>query len=141
MNCSRLLILLCALWVIAPMAMAQGDVSGDDAIVYRSGSAQPRTDTIGPYYYLSENELRTRKLARGVANVGLCVAEIPNQMFQEAHKTSSVTGSVVGFFKGIGKGTKRLAIGAWEIATFYHPTGNHYQPYVQPEVVFMEYQH
>lgn len=97
--------------------------------------------TKGPYYDHSENELRARKLARGVANIGLCVAEIPNQAFQEAYKTSPITGTVVGIFKGAWKGAKRLAVGTWEVLTFFHPTKNNYKPYIEPEVVFMEYQH
>ncbi len=101
---------------------------------------QPST-TKGPYYNHSENELRARKLARGVANVFLCVGEIPNQAFREAYQTSPITGAVVGACKGVCKGAKRLAVGAWEIATFYMPTKNNYQPYIEPEVVFMEELH
>lgn len=97
--------------------------------------------TKGPFYYQNEYELRARKLARGFANVILCPAEVPNQMFREAYKSSPVSGGFVGICKGIGKGGKRLAIGVWEIATFYYPGSNHYQPYVEPEVVFMEYIH
>jgi len=95
--------------------------------------------TKGPMYYHNEYELRARKLARGFANVVLSPAEIPNQMFREAYMSSPGSGAVIGFFKGIGKGAKRVAIGTWEIATFYFPGSNHYQPYVEPEVVFMEY--
>lgn len=98
-------------------------------------------ETKGPFYNYSESELRARKLARGFANVVLCPAEIPNQAFQEAYKTSPVSGAVVGAGKGILKGAKRLVIGVWEMATFYMPTKNKYQPYVEPEVVFMEYTH
>ena len=39
------------------------------------------------------------------------------------------------------KGVQRFVIGIWEIATFYAPLKNNYQPYVEPEVVFMEYIH
>jgi len=97
--------------------------------------------TKGPYYDRSLHELKARKLARGVANVTLCVAEIPNQMFQEAYKTSPVSGGVVGIWYGVKKGSARFAIGLWEIATFYHPGRNNYQPYIEPEVVFGEYLH
>lgn len=97
--------------------------------------------TKGPFYEHSESELRARKLARGFANVGLCVAEVPNQAFQEAYKTSPVTGAVVGTGKGLVKGVKRLVVGVWEIATFYLPTKNKYKPVVEPEVVFQEYLH
>lgn len=97
--------------------------------------------TKGPYYYHNEYELKARKLVRGVCNIVLCPAEVPNQMFREAYKSSPVPGAFVGFFKGIVKGTKRLAIGTWEVATFYFPGSNHYQPYIDPEVVMMEYMH
>ncbi len=95
--------------------------------------------TQGPYYAHSENELRARKLARGFANIFLCVGEIPNQMFQEAYRTSPISGSVVGLGRGVIKGAKRLAIGTWEVATFYLPGRTQYQPYIEPEVVFQEY--
>lgn len=94
--------------------------------------------TKGPFYEHSENELRSRKLFRGIANIGLCVAEVPNQAFREAYRTSPITGTVVGAGKGVWKGLKRLAIGTWEVATFYAPMKNNYEPYIQPEVVFME---
>ena len=102
--------------------------------------AQPST-TKGPLYAQSTAELRARKLARGAANVFLCVAEVPNQMFREAYATSPVTGCIVGAAKGAVKGGERFLIGLWEIATFYNPGANHYQPVVQPEVVFGEYVH
>jgi putative exosortase-associated protein (TIGR04073 family) len=97
--------------------------------------------TKGPYYDQSTSERATRKLVRGIANVTLCVAEIPNQMFQEAYRTSPITGSVVGAWNGLVKGSQRLVIGLWEVATFYHPGKNNYQPYIDPEIVFMEYLH
>lgn len=99
------------------------------------------SSTKGPMYYHNEYELKVRKLCRGVANVVLSPAEIPNQMFREAYQSSPGSGMVIGFFKGIGKGAKRIAIGTWEIATFYCPASNHYQPFVEPEVVLMEYVH
>lgn len=108
-------------------------------------STMPHGDTPsttkGPFYHMSENELRTRKLSRGLANVVLCVGEIPNQMFQQAYRTSPITGVFVGAGKGLIKGGKRLMIGTWEVLTFFHPTKNYYQPYIQPEVVFQEYLH
>lgn len=120
----------------APAPFGGGEVlKGETAM-----SVTP-SSTKGPYYYQSDSELAARKLVRGVANVTLCVAEVPNQMFQEAYRTSPVTGMVVGAFKGLIKGGKRLAIGTWEVLTFYNPTKNHYQPYIEPEVVFMEYLH
>jgi len=116
---------------------------GAEVLVLNSTQPSSLTPSItkGPFYYQSASELRMRKLVRGFANVGLSVAEIPNQIFQEAYKTSPVTGFFTGTVKGIIKGAKRIVVGAWEVLTFYHPMNNHYQPIVEPEVVFMEYLH
>jgi len=116
------------------------------ALIWLAGGATATAQTYasstqGPFYAASENELRSRKLMRGLANIFLSPAEIPNQAFQEAYRTSPVTGAAVGAVKGIGKGLKRAAIGVWEVATFYAPMANNYQPYIEPEVVFMEYIH
>lgn len=140
MKCGlKLLWLGLALLAFTPTAVQAATTEGD--LDYITKDLPLRTETIGPYYDGSNGEKRMHKLCRGVANVGLCVAEIPNQMFKEVHKTSPVTGILVGGVKGVCRGGERLLIGAWEIATFYHPTGNNYQPYIEPEVVTMEYLH
>jgi len=138
-------LMMLALLVGAAMAQAapSGAVKPDIAVKVtatpnRLGDAYYST-TKGPYYYQNEYELRARKLMRGVANVVLCPAEIPNQMFREAYQSSPVTGGIVGIWKGVCKGGKRLVMGTWEILTFYYPANNHYQPFIEPEVVFMEY--
>lgn len=130
-----MVLLVCAL-VSGTVARAQDEVVG----IQSRETIQPST-TKGPYYSQSDAELRMRKLARGFANMVLCPAEVPNQMFQEAYKTSPVTGVIVGLFKGVAKGASRLAVGAWEIATFYFPGNNNFQPIIDPEVVFQEYLH
>jgi putative exosortase-associated protein (TIGR04073 family) len=121
-------------------------ISGADAEVKVKVAPEPTGDvyastTKGPYYSQNLYELKARKFMRGVANVTLCPAEIPNQMFREAYKSSPGSGAFVGIFKGIWKGTQRFAIGTWEIVTFYYPGNNNYQPFIQPEVVFMDESH
>lgn len=123
------------------MLLAMPTMAGDGETGVAQDGYQAASTTKGPFYSQSEAELRSRKLCRGLANVFLCVAEIPNQMFRQAYETSPVTGSVVGAWEGVKKGGKRLAVGTWEVLTFFHPTKNHYQPIVEPEVVFMEYLH
>lgn len=117
------------------------DVSPEDVLITHDDMDLTPSTTKGPFYDASENELRGRKLARGLGNVFLCVAEVPNQAFQEAYRTSPIVGFVAGAGKGVWKGVKRLAIGTWEVTTFYFPGKNNYQPYIQPEVVFQEYLH
>ncbi|MEN6625094.1 MAG: exosortase system-associated protein, TIGR04073 family [Candidatus Sumerlaeia bacterium] len=129
--------------IMTSMLLMSTTARATDVVVQDNGipsTIQPDT-TKGPYYYYSDSELRGRKFARGFANVLLCPAEIPNQMFQEAYKTSPVTGMIVGLFKGVAKGGARLGVGVWEMATFYFPSYNNYQPIVEPEVVFQEYLH
>jgi putative exosortase-associated protein (TIGR04073 family) len=138
--------LVLLMWAAAAQAAPEsGEVSPTPDVTVRAVPGNSpvayASTTKGPFYYHNEYELKARKLARGVANVVLCPAEVPNQMFVEAYKSSVVTGAFVGFFKGIAKGGKRLAIGTWEIVTFYNPGSNHYQPFIEPEVVFMEYIH
>lgn len=125
----------------ADEATAASDPSRESVLIATTPYSLAPSTTKGPYYYQSENELRARKLSRGLGNVFLCVGEVPNQMFREAYATSPVTGVVVGAFKGVWQGAKRFAIGTWETFTFYHPGKNNYQPYIEPEVVFGEYLH
>jgi putative exosortase-associated protein (TIGR04073 family) len=99
------------------------------------------SSTKGPYYGQSVGEKRFRKLIRGFANVTLCIAEVPNQAFQQAYRSSPVTGFIIGAWNGFIKGGKRFLIGWWEMFTFYHPAGNYYEPFVEPEIIFQEYQH
>jgi putative exosortase-associated protein (TIGR04073 family) len=118
-----------------------GEVPPREVLITTTAYSVTPSSTKGPFYDVSENELRARKFCRGAGNVVLSVAEIPNQMFQEAYRTSPITGAVVGAGKGAWKGAKRLMIGSWEMVTFFHPGENHYQPYIEPEVVFQEYLH
>jgi putative exosortase-associated protein (TIGR04073 family) len=80
-----------------------------------------RSTTTGPYYDNNCNELRSRKLMRGVANVTLAVGEIPAGAFREAYATSPVTGAVVGGFHGALVAVQRIGIGLFEIVTFPLP--------------------
>lgn len=133
LSLSMMLTMLLMLLAVPSMASDAGDSVAD--------GYQVASSTKGPYYSHSEAELRSRKLCRGLANIALSVAEIPNQMFQQAYETSPITGSVVGAWKGVKKGGTRLVVGTWEVLTFFHPAKNHYEPIVEPEVVFMEYLH
>jgi putative exosortase-associated protein (TIGR04073 family) len=128
--------------LLMSVGVGQAQAAGDDSRMMASDpmSLMP-SSTKGPFYGQSEGEKKMRKLVRGFANVTLCLAEIPNQAFQEAYRTSPVTGTIVGAAKGVVKGGKRFLVGLWEMATFYHPTGTNYEPVIEPEVVFQEFQH
>lgn len=135
----RILTLACLATAFAgaPLARAQGQATAAAPVVVVDAPARSGG---GPFINRSENELRSRKFFRGLANVTLAIFEVPNQAMQEAYRTSPVTGTVVGIGKGVVKGAKRFGVGLFEMATFYAPI-NRYQPYVEPEVVFMEHLH
>lgn len=121
------------------LVLAAGSASAQNEPLILDQEVYVPTPGRGPFYGITENDLRARKLARGVANVVFCIAEIPNQMMQEAHRTTVVTGSLVGAFKGTGRAVQRFAIGLWEVATFFHPGSTNYEPFIEPEIVMMEW--
>ncbi|MCH8333328.1 hypothetical protein IIC65_05295 [Candidatus Sumerlaeota bacterium] len=66
----------------------------------------------------------------------------PGDVTWSPHMMTMVkVGALVGAVKGTYKGAKRIVIGLWEVATFYAPMNNYYQPYIEPEVVMMEHLH
>lgn len=77
--------------------------------------------TTGPLYERNCNELRSRKLFRGIANVTLALGEIPAGAFREAYATSPVTGTVVGGANGVVTAVRRIGLGVFEIMTFPFP--------------------
>jgi putative exosortase-associated protein (TIGR04073 family) len=127
--------------LLAMPAAAGAQQSGQEPYYMESNELLRPSGTRGPLFHQSTAELKARKLARGVVNVVTCVAEVPNQMFKEAYRTSPVTGSVVGAWEGLKMAGKRLAIGLWEVATFYAPMKSNYQPIVEPELIFGDYLH
>lgn len=86
----------------------------------------------------AKNYTPLNKLARGIVNTGLGWLEIPRQMIKvkaaEEHKLSGeFAGIFVGPLKGLCYFLGRLAVGAYELATFPIPT---YKPLIKPEYIF-----
>ncbi len=77
------------------------------------------------------------KLGRGVVNVATGWVEIPKQSVIGG-KENGVLGGFGGFFKGIGLGVARTLAGAFEIATFWVPVPERFEPVIQPPTVFEE---
>ena len=75
------------------------------------------------------------KLGRGVVNTATGWGEIPKQTILGS-KESGFLGGVGGFFKGIGLGVARTLAGAFEIATFWAPVPDRFEPVMQPATVF-----
>jgi len=81
-----------------------------------------------------------KKLGRGIANLlGGFLDEIPRQIARATDEGSVLTGSAIGFPVGIAKGLWRTAIGAYEVATFFLPIPERYEPIItDPEYPFQE---
>jgi putative exosortase-associated protein (TIGR04073 family) len=75
------------------------------------------------------------KLGRGVVNTVTGWGEIPMQTVIGG-KTDGFPGGVGGFFKGIGLGVARTLAGAFEIATFWAPVPERFEPVMEPATVF-----
>lgn len=75
------------------------------------------------------------KLGRGVVNGATGWAEVPKQTVIGG-QDGGATGVVGGFFKGIGMGVARTAVGAYEIATFWAPVPERFEPVMKPATVF-----
>jgi putative exosortase-associated protein (TIGR04073 family) len=121
----------------SPRVIALGLLAVTAGLSGCASSRPAEAGTKGPFYEQAPYEKKVRKFTRGFLNVFLSPAEIPNQAFLEARRTSPFSGGVVGAGKGVVKGAQRVMIGFWEMATFYAPMKNNYQPYIEPEIVFM----
>jgi putative exosortase-associated protein (TIGR04073 family) len=77
------------------------------------------------------------KLGRGVVNTVTGWGEIPVQTVIGSAQ-DGVLGGVGGFFKGIGLGVARTLAGAFEIATFWAPVPEQFEPVMHPATVFDE---
>ncbi len=75
------------------------------------------------------------KLGRGLINTATGWGEIPKQTIIGSQE-DGVLGGIGGFFKGIGLGVARTLVGAFEIATFWAPVPERFEPVMQPSTVF-----
>jgi putative exosortase-associated protein (TIGR04073 family) len=75
------------------------------------------------------------KLGRGVVNAVTGWGEIPKQTVIGS-KEDGLLGGVGGFFKGIGLAVARSVVGGFEIATFWAPVPDRFEPVMQPATVF-----
>jgi putative exosortase-associated protein (TIGR04073 family) len=75
------------------------------------------------------------KLARGIANMATCIAELPKQTYLMS-RDRGATGYVIGPLKGIGMTLYRAINGAFETVLFMVPQPGYYDPMVDPEFVW-----
>ena len=91
----------------------------------------------------ASNDNPLRKLTRGITNILTGWIEIPFQISRTTETEGSISGTTIGFVKGLAFGIGRTGVGVLEAVTFILP--NHvskngsneeaYGPIVQPEFV------
>ncbi len=77
----------------------------------------------------------TRKLGRGIANVGLGWMDLFKGMQSVGEEKGFWAGVTWGPLYGAVNAVKRTAVGVAETVTFPAPGPNHYQPILEPEFV------
>lgn len=80
-----------------------------------------------------------RKLGRGLANTTTGFVEIPKKVFLISKNDNPLLGMTWGWVKGAGVGLLRTAAGVYETVTFPIPAPANYEPIIQPEFVFEEW--
>jgi len=81
-----------------------------------------------------------RKLGRGLANTLTGVVEIPKKVFTISRDDNVLLGLTWGLIKGTAVGLLRTAVGVYETVTFPIPAPADYEPMINPEFVFEEWE-
>jgi putative exosortase-associated protein (TIGR04073 family) len=81
-----------------------------------------------------------RKLGRGLANTVTGVVEIPKKVYLISKNDNPALGLTWGWVKGAAVGLLRTAAGIYETVTFPIPAPADYEPMIQPEFVFEEWE-
>lgn len=81
-----------------------------------------------------------RKLGRGLANAVTGVVEIPKKVILISKNDNPALGLTWGLVKGAAVGLLRTAVGVYETVTFPIPAPADYEPMIQPEFVFQEWE-
>ena len=81
-----------------------------------------------------------RKLGRGVANTLTGIVEIPRQIYLISKEENALVGMTWGLVKGAAVGLLRTACGIYETITFPIPAPADYEPMIEPEFVFEEWE-
>ena len=81
-----------------------------------------------------------RKLGRGLTNAATGLIEIPKQVITISKNDNLLLGLTWGWVKGIAVGLLRTASGIYETVTFPIPAPAEYQPIMEPEFVFQDWE-
>jgi len=86
----------------------------------------------------TESSHMMHKLGRGLVNVFTGWVEVPKNIASSWKRTDPVTGTVVGFIKGVGWAWGRTCSGVYDIVTFPLPVPEGYVPLMEPEFVLTD---
>lgn len=81
-----------------------------------------------------------RKLGRGLTNAVTGIVEIPKKVILISKNDNLGLGLTWGFIKGSAVGLLRTAVGLYETITFPIPAPADYEPMINPEFVFQEWE-
>lgn len=94
---------------------------------------------VSPAYCSIDINGPIRKLGRGLWNMVTCPCELPNRIKKVTDVGSKTDAWTYGLFEGITMIGFRLAVGAFEVATFPFPLPEDYGPTLKdPEYFFLK---
>lgn len=76
----------------------------------------------------AQDDTPTRKLGRGIANISLCILEIPRSWREITAEHGEMAGLTWGTLVGTKNGLLRVGVGAYEVLTFPYADGVRLQP-------------
>ncbi|MBN2097381.1 MAG: exosortase system-associated protein, TIGR04073 family [Candidatus Omnitrophica bacterium] len=80
-----------------------------------------------------------KKLGRGLVNTITGVVEIPKKVYTVSKNDNVALGLTWGLVKGVAVGMLRTAAGLYETVTFPIPAPADYEPMMEPEFVFEDW--
>ncbi len=78
----------------------------------------------------------TRKLGRGVCNVVTAPLELIRTPYLVTQQEGTMAGATVGLIQGLGAVLTRELAGVVEMATFFLPFPNGFDPLIKPEFIY-----
>ena len=78
------------------------------------------------------------KFSRGATNAATGFMEFPLEIQRTTEKTTLFEGWTAGAARGVGLAFARTGAGLYEMATFFIPAPEEYEPVIQPETITSE---